>query len=154
MRALFVLAALLAISPPVRAQSEPEELSLTAFVGDWSRHGVVLSVADDGSATALWRIYEWCGPGVTQPCDRLEGNRLIAGGRAELVFTPAAPDAAMGEVVASNDHQLFEPGPVALRLVPYGMAILEQAGQQIVLCGPRYLDEAPPPVVASAPCGA
>lgn len=65
-----------------------------------------------------------------------------------------APDTAEGEVLVSNDPQTLEPGPVAIRLMPYGMATLQNAGQEVVLCGPRYIDEAPQAIIDQTPCGA
>jgi hypothetical protein len=156
--ALLAVAALLASAVPAQAQSEEEtpdeEPSLNAFVGDWSRHGVQLTFSDDGTAWARWRVYQWCGPGVPAPCDRIENDSLISGGQADLAFTPGAPDTVQGEVLTSTDPQSFDLGPVTLRLVPYGMAVFEQFGLETVLCGPRYIDEAPPEVRDTYPCGA
>jgi hypothetical protein len=155
---LLAVAALLATAMPAHAQSEEappdEELSLNAFVGDWGRHGMQLTISDDGTAWARWRVYQWCGPGVRPPCDRIENDYLISGGQADLVFAPEAPDSVQGEILTSTDTQSLDLGPVSLRLVPFGMAILEQAGQETVLCGPRYLDEAPQDVRDTYPCGA
>jgi hypothetical protein len=154
---VLAVAALLAAAVPAHAQSEEtsgEELSLNAFVGDWGRHGVQLTISDDGTAWARWRVYEWCGPGVRPPCDRIENDYLISGGQADLVFAPQAPDSVQGEVLTSTDPQSYDVGPVTLRLVPYGMAVLEQGGQETVLCGPRFLDEAPADVRDTYPCGA
>lgn len=154
---LLAVAALLATAMPAHAQSEAppdEEVSLNAFVGDWSRHGMQLTVSDDGTAWARWRVYQWCGPAVAPPCDRIENDSLISGGQADLVFTPEAPNTAQGEILTSTDPQALDLGPVSLRLVPFGMAILDQGGQETVLCGPRYLDEAPQEVRDTYPCGA
>jgi hypothetical protein len=156
-RTLLAAAALLASAVPTHAQSEAppdEEVSLSAFVGDWGRHGLQLTISDDGTAWARWRVYQWCGPGVPQPCDRIENDYLISGGQADLVFAPQAPDSAQGEVLSSTDAESYDLGPVTLRLVPFGMAVLEQGGHETVLCGPRYLAEAPREVQDTYPCGA
>jgi hypothetical protein len=157
LRALLTVTLLLAAAVPVYAQEEDfgsEEPSLSAFVGTWSHHGVLLEIADDGSAQALWRTYYWCAPGVPEPCDRIEADRLISGGRAELWFTPTTAGIAAGEIVDTSDPSLFDVGPVELRLTEYGMAVLAQFDREIVMCGPRYLDEAPPEVIEFSPCGA
>jgi len=154
----------LATALPAHAQSEAgsdsasppdEQLDLNNFVGDWSHHGFLIRIADDGSASALWRVYQWCGPGVPAPCDRIENNGIISGGRGELTVTPVAPDVAQGEVVSSTDEVGLPQGPFTLQLMPYGMAVLQQDGQDdLILCGPRYLDEAPPDLIEHSPCGA
>ena len=143
-------------SPPTDETSPPdEELNLSAFVGDWSHHGFLIRIADDGSAAALWRVYQWCGQGVPTPCDRIENTGIIAGGRGELTVTPVAPDMVQGEVVSSTDEVGLPEGPFTLQLMPYGMAVLQQDGQEdLVLCGPRYLDDAPQDLIDHTPCGA
>ena len=90
-RGLWVLAGLLAA--PVAVAAQEVDRPFAALAGDWDRHGFGLTVNDDGTATAVWRVYHWCGPGVPQPCDRLTDNRIISGGRADITFTASTTPA-------------------------------------------------------------
>jgi hypothetical protein len=140
----------LVISPSsVAAQDAP----FAPISGLWDRHGFGITVNDDGSATATWRVYQWCGPGVADPCDRIVNNRIISGGHAEISF--AGPDdsgAFAGEVTDTSDPELLDVGPLTLTPQPYDMAMLEQGDRQLTLCGEDSANQAPMDVLIQ--CGA
>jgi hypothetical protein len=146
----WLLILIVALAPMTASAQETEETASTALAGDWSRHGFFIRIASDGTAHASWRIYQWCGPGVPEPCDRVQGNFIMSGGQADVVFTSG--DA--GEVAWTTDPAMLDVGPITLTPIEYGMAVLQQGEHVLVLCGPRYLDEAPAQVVDATPCGA
>jgi hypothetical protein len=148
---MLLVAAL--VTPAARAQEA--DAPFAPVVGGWGRHGFGVTVYDDGTAEASWRIYRWCGPGVPRPCDELTGNRIIDGGYADLTFTEIDENGAVhGEVSATSDTELLAPGPITLIPQDFGLALLEQGDIQLILCGPRYIELAPPEIVAEYPCGA
>jgi hypothetical protein len=121
--------------------------------GVWERHGVVVTVRNDGVAVAEWRMYRWCGPDVDYPCDQIIGNEIVAGGRANIRL--AGPDdsgAFVGTVFETTDPDLLDLGTVSLRLLPDDMALLEQGELQLTLCGEHVAEVAPPAAIQS--CGA
>jgi hypothetical protein len=148
----LVLTVLLALLPSVASAQETseDEAPFVSVAGDWSRHGFLMRVLQDGTAHASWRVYQWCGPGVPEPCDRVQGNFLISGGQADVVFASGGD----GEVAWSTDPAMLDVGPLTLTPIEYGMAVLQQGEHVMVLCGPRYLDEAPPEIIEASPCGA
>jgi hypothetical protein len=131
-----------------------QSTTFARFAGAWDRHGFRLQLTPEGAATATWRVYRWCEPGVAAPCDTLQDNVIIAGGRAAVAFTRADGDVAVGRIVATADPAEWPVGAdVTLALGPNGMAELTVRGNAQLLCGPGFLN-APPEVVASRPCGA
>ncbi len=148
---LAIIGVLLVISGSARvaAAAEPED-----FVGVWAKHGFVLEVREDGRATANWRTYKWCRPGVAEPCDEIRGNEIYAGGHAEIEFRELDEDLAAGVVLSSSQPEVLDVGRVTMLLAEWGMAILSQGGDDILLCGPHYAELAPPDIQRQAPCGA
>jgi len=123
------------------------------FVGSWGKHGFGLNIAADGLAIATWRVYQWCTE-APEPCDELQDNSILPGGHASIEFHEAADGVARGTVFDSSDPGTLV-GSVTMTLQQYGMAELDSdAGVSMTLCGPHYLELAPPDVIASAPCGA
>jgi hypothetical protein len=150
---VLFLAAVLAAPAAVAAQNDDQPFA--ALAGDWDRHGFGLTVNADGTATAVWRVYRWCGPGVPEPCDRLSDNRIYSGGHADITFTDADEAGALqGQVSDSTDDELLVDGPVSLSSLPNGMAHLEQGATGLDLCGPHFLELASPELVDQLPCGA
>lgn len=43
--------------------------ALEPFEGEWHFHSTLLTVESDGHATFITRAYQFCGPGISQPCD-------------------------------------------------------------------------------------
>jgi len=134
----------------VAAQDAP---SFAPIAGFWDRHGFGISVNDDGSATATWRVYQWCGPGIPDPCDRIVNNRILSGGHAAISFGGADESGAFqGEVTDSTDPELLDVGPLKLTPQPFDMALLEQGATQLTLCGEDSANQAPEDVLIQ--CGA
>jgi hypothetical protein len=149
------VAVLSILGAPVRDAARAADEPFSPIAGDWSRHGLGLSVSEDGSVEAIWRVYRWCGPGVQLPCDELTGNLIISGGRADITLNSADDSGTFqGEVNATSDPELLDVGPVSLVPQPFGMLLLEQGDMQLTLCGPHFIDLAPPEVRDEFPCGA
>ena len=123
-------------------------------MGEWTYHGFDLTVNDDGTSQAIWRVYRWCGPVVPKPCDTLGNDRITSGGYADLSFS-RVDDAGVlqGEVTSSTDAELLDVGPVTLTPQEYGIS-LDQGATQITLCGAHYVELAPQDVIDQSPCGA
>ena len=151
---IVVLAGMLAAgSLPDAARGQPAEYE--PFARTWSRHGFGLIVYADGYGIAGWRIYRWCSDDPTPPCDLIDDTGLITnGGRATIVFSHVEGDTAHGDVIESSDPGLLAPGPAALTLLPYGMALLIHGGREIELCGPDFVALAPEELRLMFPCGA
>jgi hypothetical protein len=70
------------------ATAERQTAAATAepgvFTGIWNSHGGRLDVKADGSVTLIYRIYVWCSDNPTPPCDQMEGNQIISGGRVTM----------------------------------------------------------------------
>jgi hypothetical protein len=148
----LVAAALLGPSGP-SATAQETAPSLDAIAGNWEHHGFGLQVNADGSASAVWRTYRWCGPGVPEPCDQIVNNRIISGGHADLTFSDQDESGTFhGQVEATSDPRLLDLGPVDLTPQAYDMALLEQGSFQLVLCGEDAPNQAPGDVLES--CGA
>jgi hypothetical protein len=126
----------------------------TSFIGGWWHHGFMLEVFPDGHGIAQWRTYRWCGPGVDPPCDWIQENLIRSGGSAQFMFRRVDQATAYGEAIDSNDPSTIPVGPTLLTLLPYGMARLWTQTASRDLCGPRYLEEAPPEIQRLFPCGA
>ena len=125
------------------------------FAGDWARHGFGFSLAPpDGRGEASWRIYQWCADDPTPPCDSIQNSMIEPGGRATLILHFVDGQTAHGVVVGTTQPRTLAPGPFTLTLLPYGMARLDQFGQQLELCGPDYADLAPESLRETFPCGA
>jgi hypothetical protein len=140
-------------APVSSATAQDVDQLFAPVAGIWARHGFGIQVNDDGTASADWRVYRWCGPGVTDPCDQLLRNRIIDGGHADITFSGLDENGAFqGEVASTTDPELLDIGPLNLTRQPYDMAMLEQNGTQLTLCGDDSPNEAPPEVLMA--CGA
>jgi hypothetical protein len=139
--------------PAVPASAQADQ-PFAPIIGNWDRHGFGITVRDDGHSSAGWRIYQWCGPGVAQPCDQIIGNSLVSGGTAVIRFSggPDESGAFQGQVLETTDPSTLDLGPMTLTPQPYDMALLEQGDTQLVLCGENAADQAPSDVLMQ--CGA
>lgn len=128
------------------------------FAGRWGRHGFTLEITADGNARATWRIYSLCSDDPTPPCDAVQGDVIIPGGRAAIAFDgydDTAGDTLYGRILISTDDTLLPPfSDLSLTLLPYGMAELDTDVGAILLCGSEFVRLAPPDLQAEAPCGA
>lgn len=75
---------------------------MTPFVGVWIRHSAGLTVTKDGNATFIERVYRWCGPDVTPPCDSWQGDTIISGNRETMRFTRTDSTTAYGTILSST----------------------------------------------------
>jgi hypothetical protein len=149
---LGLAAAALLVAPGPRAVAQ-QTPSLDAIAGSWVHHGFCLQVNADGSASAVWRTYRWCGPGVAEPCDQIVNNTIISGGHADLTFSDQDDSGTFhGQVDSTSDPRLLDLGPVDLTPQAYDMALLEQGSFQLVLCGEDAPNQAPGDVLTA--CGA
>lgn len=123
------------------------------LAGTWEHHGFSLTLQDDGTGEAVWRVYRFCDPGEPTPCDQIVDNGIISGGHAQIALTGSDDSGVFqGTVTATTDPALLDEGPITLTPEPYDMALLEQGDTQIVLCGEHVAEVAPPAALQS--CGA
>jgi hypothetical protein len=145
------------------AAPQASAASLSDFTGGWWHHGFSLSVGEDGTAEASWRTYQNCGNGVTSGCDRFEGNLIVNGGHAVILFesaeVPAAPrdwapvqltskpavfagvqlPIAHGRVLTSTQPSRLRVGSIDLVMLPYDTGSLVQDGDGVIVCRPDDL---------------
>jgi hypothetical protein len=122
------------------------------FAKDWVSHAFGLKVDASGAATAWWRVYTWCSENPRPPCDGMDGNEIIPGGRATVSFNRVDEDTAYGAVTETTDPRGLS-GNVSLTLQEDGMAQLEEPSSSSLprlLCGP----DVPESVMRETPCGA
>lgn len=90
-----------------------------SFVGSWNGHGRMLHVATSGVGTIEYRVYKWCNDDPTPPCDEIQGNQIIDGGRIAFqinnAYSAGSAIIAQGEILSSTDTTI-RLGPVTLRL--------------------------------------
>ena len=108
-----------------------------AFVGAWGGHGRELTFSSDGRAKYIARAYQWCGPGVPQPCDSIQNNTIINGIHEEMLFTHVTDHTAYGTITASSAGNTGR--AVSLTLDTDDTATLTEGGDtaDILLCGPN-----------------
>ncbi len=75
-----VAAAVLALSGVASACGAP----VSYFKGSYYHHGVSVSVDAAGNGRISYRTYNWCGPGVPQPCDSIVNNYIYDGGKGRI----------------------------------------------------------------------
>ena len=88
------------------ARSGPTVTELIArFVGRWFGHGRGMTIAS-GSGQMEYRVYKFCTTDPTPPCDEMQHDQIIDGGRIAFGLTDAyaAGNAtiAIGEIVATT----------------------------------------------------
>ncbi|HEY4033954.1 MAG TPA: hypothetical protein VGL94_08350 [Ktedonobacteraceae bacterium] len=105
--------------------------ALQPFNGEWHFHSTLLTVGGDGHATFITRAYQFCGPGILQPCDAWQGNTIIPGIQEKIVLTKIEGSTAYGIITSSTDNKTLQ--QVTLTLQPND--ILEFNG--MFLCGPN-----------------
>src|ERR1051326_4262607 len=105
--------------------------ALQPFVGEWHFHTTLLTVGSDGYATFIARAYQFCGPGVSQPCDTWQGNAIISGIQENIILTKIEGSTAYGMVTSSTDNKTNQ--QVTLTLQPNNML----AYNGMLLCGPQ-----------------
>jgi hypothetical protein len=126
------------------------------FVEVWSRDGVQLKLEPGGRGAISWRMYRWCADDPKPPCDKLIGNDIQLGGTAVLNFSDVSGELAAGRVERTNDQSFLPTVDVALIRMPFDRLLFLdiENGKRILLCGPRFVETAPPEYDRLAPCGA
>ncbi|ADG99313.1 hypothetical protein Srot_2882 [Segniliparus rotundus DSM 44985] len=82
-------------SPKAAGQASPKATASTSasatvatFVGHWRGHGRSLVVGADGTGKVVARTYQKCGdPGVSGPCDTLDGDEIKPGAVTQIKIT-------------------------------------------------------------------
>jgi hypothetical protein len=136
--------------PGVRVTASP---SLSAFVGNWSRHDAALVIQRTGDFTVQWRTYRWCGDSPP-PCDSTTGDVINDGGHASGRLEPATDRIARGEIAMTNDEGVLPKGPIVLTLADYQILTMHSQAATLTFCGRAFSESAPPDLVAAHPCGA
>jgi hypothetical protein len=73
------------------------------LIGTWYHHGIVVTIAADGTGSVDWRTYRTC-PAGPPPCDRTVGNEIVSGGHATFdVRALGQSSNAIATMTASND---------------------------------------------------
>jgi len=107
-----------------------------SFVGAWHAHAASLTFASNGHAQYLARTYQWCGPGVSPPCDSIQGNLIVPGINEQILFIRTSGSSAYGTVLSSTAGDTGQ--PITLTLRPNNTVMLsDNTIQSDVLCGPR-----------------
>ena len=120
---------------PTSAKALDSDFS--AFAGTWFGHGRGLIFSSDGRAEYIARAYQWCGPGVSPPCDSFQGNTIISGIKEEMLFTYVAGNTAYGIITASSAGNAGS--TVSLALGAHDTTTLTEGKDLggILLCGPK-----------------
>jgi len=134
----------------IRPETRP---TLRSWVGTWLSHAAFLRVSAQGHVTLDRRVYQWCGPGVQQPCDQMQGNSIRGGVIIAADIAAVYHDTVQAAIMTST-----VPGtmgtPLTLHLAPPGH--LEVSGAKgilnLVLCGTAYFDAPKHP--RQSDCGA
>ena len=114
-----------------QARRGQEIPGLNRFVDFWHAHGASLNVQLDGRAHFEARTYIWCGPGVKQPCDSSQAEKIISGLKADLQFSRVSGDVAYGTMISGNVQPVGSSETIIL--LP-GDQLLFSAGN-VHLCG-------------------
>ncbi len=139
--ALLLILVVLALFLVFLGRSRPQEASaqhpslqaqLKPFIGQWYAHWGVFTVKSNGDAQLVARTYQWCGPGVSPPCDSMQGNTIVPGIKEQMRFTSVAGSTASGKVLTSTGNNTG----AAVTMTTGNDDTLTLAGQG-VLCGPR-----------------
>jgi hypothetical protein len=136
--------------PGVRVSASP---SLSAFVGNWSRHDAVLVIRRTGDFAVQWRTYRWCSDSPP-PCDTTTGDVINDGGHASGRVEPATDRIARGEIATTNNDEFLSKGPILLTLADYQILTMHSSVATLTFCGRGFSESAPPDLVAAHPCGA
>jgi hypothetical protein len=128
--------------PSSSAPSGPSPAALLAhFQGQWFGHGRGLTFSPSGQGRITYRIYTFCRDDPTPPCDELQGNKIIDGGRIVLVlrtaFAAGKAVIAEGTVVSSTDTTMHAGDSVIARLHAYLLTLLVGTAGAFSFCSPN-----------------
>jgi hypothetical protein len=122
---------------------------LSRFGGKWGGHGRGLSFTGPTGDIA-YRIYKWCADDSTPPCDEMQGNEIIDGGRIGLrldrAYEAGTATVAEGIVTSSTDPAYAVGEPVTARVQSQILSLSIFPGAPF--CGPHL------PPSRSGECGA
>lgn len=154
---LFGLALVLGTIGQIRPAAA-DQSDFNPFVKGWWFHGFSLAIDQQGIGHASWRV-GWCAPGQVSNtvigCDRIDTNgRIFDGGEATIIFTKVDEATIRGFVTRSNGSLLPLRGEVLLVLIPHDMLLAFIGFDRYLLCGPDYVNQAPPELLLETPCGA
>ena len=143
---MYVLAAVVAgllwhmTTPTVVAARQVNAGGFAPFVGTWGAHGRGIQITSVGrDLDGFWEI----------------AFAIIDGGNALIAFTHVTGNTLHGRILATSDPRTIPiASPAQLVLERYGMGLLVLGTESMDLCGPHYLEEAPPEFQQTFPCGA
>ncbi len=128
--------------PSSAAPTSPSPASLLArFGGQWFGHGRGLTFSASGRGLITYRIYTFCSDNPTPPCDELQGNKIIDGGRIVLAlhdaFAAGKAVIAEGTVISSTDTTMHPGDSVTARLRAYLLTLLVGTAGAFSFCSPN-----------------
>lgn len=121
-------------SPSTETSSASPDFS--SFGGMWYGHGRSLNFASNGHAQYTARAYQWCGPGVSLPCDSIQGNTIVDGINEQMVFIRTRGSTTYGTIVSSTAGHTGQ--SVTLTLQQKDTVLLSLNNKPYdTLCGPQ-----------------
>jgi len=121
---------------PAASSTPASPPDFTAFTGIWIAHGRALTFSPNGKAQYGARVYRWCGPGVSPPCDTVQNHDILSGIRESMLFTHVIGKTAYGTVMASTVGNAGRSASFALNA--NDTATLTEGGHAVgLLCGPH-----------------
>ncbi len=103
------------ISPlPTKAVATPDPSNFKSFVGIWYNRYGTLTIEQNGHAKYVARVFTWCGPSVTPPCDSMENNLIIPGIHLNMMFAYTTRSTARGTVIDGNTEKAGSPVSLTL----------------------------------------
>ncbi|MDQ6949078.1 MAG: hypothetical protein M3256_23160, partial [Actinomycetota bacterium] len=84
------------------------------LAGSWYHHDLGVSVSSSGKGSMTWRVGN-CGD-QPPPCDAINGDGIIDGGNAAIVFRVTGPTTASGTVLSTTKPSDVPLGPITARL--------------------------------------
>ncbi len=118
--------------PTTQMSIDPPLPNFGPFVGTWYGHGRVLTFQADGQATYQARTYTWCAPGVTVPCDSIQGNTIHVGIVEQVLFSSVQDKTAYGHIMSSTRGNTGQ--PISVTLQANNTVTLSDG---LPLCGPH-----------------
>ncbi len=92
----------------------PDSANFKSFVGTWYNRYGTLTIASNGRAKYVARVFTWCGPAVTPPCDSMENNLIIPGIHLNMQFVHTTKSVAHGTVLDGNTEEAGSPVSLTL----------------------------------------
>jgi hypothetical protein len=96
------------------ALATPDPSIFKNFVGTWYNRYGTLTIEPNGHAKYIARVFTWCGPAVTPPCDSMENNLIIPGIHLNMIFAHTTKSMANGTVLDGNTEAVGSPVSLTL----------------------------------------